>query len=83
MASVNLIQAAPIPRLKGCFVQARVDMVQSDGESLLFEPEHQSLDSLGVSALESLISVDDKGIAISSIQNCEGSSGKGYPPGHD
>ena len=35
VASVNLIQAAAIPGLKGCFVQARVDMVQSDGECLL------------------------------------------------
>ena len=74
VASVNLIQAAAIPGLKGCFVQARVDMVQSDGECLLFEPEHQSLDSLGVSALESLISVDNKGIALVPIQNCQGSS---------
>ena len=73
MASVNLIQAAAIPGLKGCFVQARVDMVQSGGECLLFGPEHQSLDSLGVSALESLISVDDKGIALVPIQNCQGS----------
>ena len=74
VASVNFIQAAAIPGLKGCFMQARVDMVQSDGECLQFEPEHQSLDSLGVSALESLISVDDKGIAIVPIQNCQGSS---------
>ena len=38
----------------------------------MFEPAHNELEPLGVSAIESLISVNSEGVAIVPVQNCQG-----------
>ena len=72
VAQVNLVQTTTIPGMKGCYVCAQVDAEQCKGQELLFEPARDELESLGVSALESLISVDSDGLAVVPIQNFQG-----------
>ena len=50
----------------------QVDTEQYQGSDLLFEPEHKVLETLGVSAIESLISVDSSGITLIPLQNYQG-----------
>ena len=69
---VNLVQAATIPGMKGCYVRAQIDKGNCKGQELLFEPAHDKLEPLGVSALESLISVDSEGLAVIPIHNFQG-----------
>ena len=71
-AQVNLVQATAIPGMKGCYVKARVDQEQFRGDELLFEPESKKLESLGVSALESLVSIDRDGHMLIPIHNYQG-----------
>ncbi len=71
-AHVNLVQTATIPGMKGCYVRAQIDTEHYQGEELLFEPAHDKLEPLGVTALESLISVDSEGLAVIPIQNYPG-----------
>lgn len=58
--------------MKGCYVRTQIDTEHYKGQELLFEPAHDRLEPLGVSALESLISVDSEGLAVIPIQNFQG-----------
>ena len=71
-AQVNLAQATAIPGMKGCYVKAHVNQEQCTGDEVLFEPESKDLESLGVSALESLVSVDQDGHMLIPIHNYQG-----------
>ena len=71
-AQVNLVQATAIPGMKGCYVKAHVNQEQCRGDEVLFEPESKSLESLGVSALESLVCVDRDGHMLIPIHNYQG-----------
>ena len=66
VAKVSLISAEPIPPWKGRVVQARVspfDGVFVDQE-VLFEPNHECLDPLGISVTESLVMVKNGEVAL-------------------
>ena len=73
-AHVNLVQTATIPGMKGCHVRVQIDTEHYKGQELLFEPAHDKLEPLRVSALESLISVYcySEGLAVIPIQNYQG-----------
>ena len=82
-AQVHLVQAATIPSMKGRIVKACVSDGYSPNEQLLFEPRHEALEPLGLSAHESLVTVSD-GIALIPLQNFQGVSvklDKGTPLG--
>ena len=68
-AHVNLVQATTIPGMKGCCVKALIGTEQYRGVELLFEPEHKTLEPRGVSAEESLVSVDQNGLTLIPIKN--------------
>lgn len=65
-AQVNLVQATAIPGMKGCYVKAHVNQEQYRGDEVLFEPD---LESLGMSALKSLVSVDQDGHVLIPVHN--------------
>ena len=69
---VNLVQATTLPGLNGCFAKAKIDMAGLEDACLLFEPDRKALGDSGVSAFESLISVDSNGYAVVSIHNYQG-----------
>ena len=69
---VNLVQATTLPGLNGCFAKAKIDMTGLEDACLLFEPDHKALGDSGVSAFESLISVDSNGYAVVPIHNYQG-----------
>lgn len=68
-ARVNLVQATALPGMKECYAKVQIDTEQYRGSDQLFEPEHRVLETLGVSAIESLISVDSNGIALIPLKN--------------
>ena len=70
--SVNLVQTTTLPGLNGYFAKAKVDIAEVEGACLLFEPDHKALDGSGISAFESLISVDRDGYAIIPLHNYQG-----------
>ena len=66
VARVSLVSAVPIPPQKGRVVQARVSPfngVFADQE-VLFEPNHECLDPLGVSVTESLVTLKNGEVAL-------------------
>ena len=67
-AHVRLIQAATIPSMKGHIVKACVSDGYFPNEQVLFEPRHEALEPLGLSAQESLVTVSD-GIALIPLKN--------------
>ena len=69
---VNLVQATTLPGLNGCFAKVKIDMTGLEDACLLFEPDHKALGDSGVSAFESLISVDSNGYAVVPIHNYQG-----------
>ena len=69
---MNLVQATTIPGMKGCYVRAHIDTKQCRGGDTLFEPEHKMLEPLGVSAHESLVSVDQNGLTLIPVHNYQG-----------
>ena len=71
-AHVNLLQATSIPGMKGCYARAQIGTESCRGQELLFEPAHDELEPLGVSAIESLISVNSDGVAVIPVQNFQG-----------
>ena len=71
-AQVNLVQAATIPGMRGCYVKAKIDPQQFMGDELLFEPESRTLEPLGLSATESLVSVDQQGHMFIPVHNYQG-----------
>ena len=64
-----LVQATTLPGLNGCFAKANVDMTGMEGACLWFEPDNKAL---GVSALESLLSIDSDGYAVVPLHNYQG-----------
>ena len=73
-AQVRLVQSTTIPSLKGRVVEAQVEDADYHGSELLFQPEHCTLDKLGVWTQESVISVQPDGRALIPIQNFQGMS---------
>ena len=67
------MQTTSIPGMKGCYIRAQIDTEENyKGQELLFEPAHNKIDPLGVSALEFLIFIDSEGLAVIAIQNYQG-----------
>ena len=75
-AQVRLVQTTTIPGQKGRVVEAQVENGDCLGDQLLFQPEHQRLNELGVWAQESLITVQPSGKALIPLQNFQGMSVK-------
>ena len=69
---VNLVQTVTIPGQKGRFVKGQVDGDSSDLEHLLFEPKHESLEPLGLSTQESIVTVHPDGMVLIPLQNFQG-----------
>ena len=55
VARVSLVESVVIPGQKGRYIQAHVDCDGPIADEFLFEPRHETLSALGVSAQESLI----------------------------
>ena len=70
--SVNLVQATTLPGLNGCFAKAKVGIEGLGEACLLFEPDHKTLGDSGVSAFETLVSVDSSGYAVIPLHNYQG-----------
>ena len=69
---VNLIQATSVSGMNDCYARAQIDAKSCRGQDLLFEPAHNELEPPGISATESLISVNSEGVAIVPVQNFQG-----------
>ena len=72
VANVCLVQSTTIPSQKGRFVKAHVDCNPSQGDHLLFEPRHSTLESLGLNTQESLLTVHSDGMVLIPIENFQG-----------
>ena len=57
-STVSLVTSVALPSQKGCIVRARVSSPNTSTHELLFEPNRESLDALGVVALESLVCLE-------------------------
>ena len=71
-AYVNLVQTVTIPGQKGRFVKDQVNGDSSNLELLLFEPKHESLEPLGLSTRESIVTVHPNGMVLITLQNFQG-----------
>ena len=60
-AEVCLMESTTIPARKGRFVEATIDLRFKKGIQLLFEPQVQSLQAKGLSALGALLTVAPNG----------------------
>ena len=60
VAHVSLIQASSIPSRKCRFLKAKVSGECSPGDQFLFEPRSDQLQSLGLSAIDSLVTLTDE-----------------------
>ena len=79
VACVRLVKSLSIPSLKGCFLELEVDHKGSNGNALtgsdvLFEPQVNLLEPLGISTQESLVTVQKNGRVLVPIQNTDGGS---------
>ena len=72
VANVCLVQSTTIPSQKGRFVKAHVDCDPSQGDHLLFEPRHSTLESLGLNTQESLLTVHSDGMVLIPVENFQG-----------
>ena len=72
---VNLVSAVTLPSQKDCVVQAEVlaTNVDSNVDGMLFEPNHEALNSLGLELMESLVTVND-GKVLLPVENPQGIS---------
>ena len=71
-AHVRLVQSVVIPGQKGRVVEACVEGDTVCGKEVLFQPEHRTLQELGVWTQESLIRVQANGKALIPVQNFQG-----------
>jgi hypothetical protein len=83
---VSLVESVTLPSHKGCVVKGVVlspDHVRTD---LLFEPNHDVMDSLGLCAEESVVTPSGEGevsvVACSQLSGCHSSFGSWCSTGH-
>ena len=69
VAHVSLIQASSIPSRKCRFLKAKVSGECSPGDQLLFEPRSTQLQPLGLSAIDSLVTLSDEKTVLIPVQN--------------
>ena len=74
ISRVSLIQASTIPSRKCKLLSANVSGEHSPGEQFLFEPEGSKLQSLGLSTLDSLVTLHEGGKVFIPVQNFETNS---------
>ena len=74
ISHVSLIQASTIPSRKCKLLSANVSGEHSPGEQFLFEPQGSKLQSLGLSALDSLVTMHEGGKIFIPVQNFETNS---------
>lgn len=74
ISHVSLIQASTIPSRKCKLLSANVSGEHSPGEQFLFEPQGSKLQSLGLSALDSLVTMHEGGKVFIPVQNFETNS---------
>lgn len=74
VANVCLAQSTTIPSQKGRFVKAHIDCSLSQGDHLLFEPRHSTLESLGLNTQESLLTLHSDGMVLIPVENFQGVS---------
>ena len=72
IANVCLVQSTTIPSQKRRFVKPHVDCNPSQGDHLLFEPRHNTLESLGITTQESLLTVHSDGMVLIPVENFQG-----------
>ena len=70
-AHVSLIQASSIPSRKCRFLKAKVSGECSPGDQLLFEARSDQLQPLGLSAVDSLVTLSDERTVLIPVQNFE------------
>ena len=71
VAHVSLIQASSIPSRKCRFLKAKVSGECSPGDQFLFESRSAELRPLGLSALDSLVTLSDERTVLIPVQNFE------------
>ena len=71
VAHVSLIQASSIPSCKCRFLKAKVSGECSPGDQFLFEPRSDQLQPLGLSAIDSLVTLSDERTVLIPVQNFE------------
>ena len=69
MVMVCLTKASTLFGRKGRFLDAKVDSIVKPGTEILFEPNAEPLRALGLSAQESLLSVQKDGTVLIPLQN--------------
>ena len=69
VAKVSLIETTTIPPRKGRFIEACLDQKLIAGEKVLFEPKLDTLKNLGLSSMESLLTVNAAGNLLIPLQN--------------
>ena len=74
ISRVSLIQASTIPSRKCKLLSANASGEHSPGEQFLFEPEGSKLQSLGLSTLDSLVTLHEGGKVFIPEQNFETNS---------
>ena len=71
-ACVSLIHATTIPSHGGRFLKAQVAGECRPGNQFVFEPQKETLEPLGLSGVESLITMHEEGTVLIPVQNlCE------------
>ena len=72
---VRLVQGVTVPSLKGSFVKVKADGVSVlPGDSLLFEPVNDHLESKGLYSHESLVTIDRDGCMLVPMVNVHGAA---------
>ena len=69
VAHVSLIQASSIPSRKCRFLKAKVSGECSPGDQFLFESRSTQLQPLGLSAIDSLVTLSDERTVLIPVQN--------------
>lgn len=71
VSTVQLVQSITLPSLKGSFVRVKANKILS-GDSILFEPSNDILESYGLYSQESLVTVDKDGCMLIPMVNVHG-----------
>lgn len=79
ISSVRLVQTESIPSLKGRFLEVEVNQDKSNfhvhsGSCVLFEPQAGLFEPLGLHSHESLLTVQENGCVLVSVQNPGGAT---------
>ena len=72
VSEISLIKAAAIPAQNGCIVRAKVSPPLPSSKPLLFEPDHASLEPLGIAAFESVLESTDGNHVLLVLENYSG-----------